>query len=291
MPASQKANMATNLKQNLGLISLVVVYWSIAFLGSWAWLGVSSETVRIVLGVTLFAFALVHGVKRYGWNTMLMWFGITFFISWAAEALSIAMGFPFGGYHYTDLLGVKIGPVPLPIMPAYFMTGYLAWTMATTFFGNLSTGIEKRNLVLLPFVASFIMVMWDFCFDPIKSTIERAWIWEEGGAYHGVPVTNYLGWFLTVFLIYLTFALYLYRFGASQRVEQSRTYWVLAPVMYLGVALEFLVYPFSKSSNMEIYWSIFLGTIFTMVFVSILNIILVSRMDGECFGAKPRGEG
>jgi hypothetical protein len=106
-----------------------------------------------------------------------------------------------------------------------------------------------------------------------------------------VPVTNYLGWFLTVFLIYLAFAQYLYRFAAKQRVEQTRTYWVLAPVMYLGVALEFLVYPFSKSSDMEIYWSIFLGTIFTMVFVSILNIILVSRLDGECFGVKPRGEG
>ena len=235
----------------------------------------------------MLAFILIHGVKRYGWNTMLMWFGITFFISWAAETLSIIVGFPFGGYHYTELLGVKVGAVPLAIMLAYFMTGYLAWTLGTIFLGNLGKGMEKRNLLLLPFVASFIMVMWDFCFDPVKSTVERAWIWEGGGAYHGVPVSNYLGWFLTVFLIYLVFAWYLYGFSTNESTGQSRIYWVLAPVMYLGLSLEFLVYPFSETTDLEIYWSLFLAAIFTMVFVSFLSIVLVSRMDQERFGANP----
>jgi hypothetical protein len=56
-------------------------------------------------------------------------------------------------------------------------------------------------------------------------------------------------------------------------------YWYLAPVMYLGLAVEYLLNPFSQSKNLDIHWSVFLGCILTMVFTSILNIILVSRSD------------
>jgi putative membrane protein len=207
--------------------------------------------------------------------------GITFLITWSAETASIAMGFPFGNYHYTHLLGFKIGTVPLVVMPAYFAAGYLAWTMTTVFLGNLGTGIEKRNLFLVPFVASFIMVMWDFCADPINSTIDGAWIWQDGGAYHGVPISNFFGWYLTVFLFYQVFALYLYRFSKNERFEPSGTYWYLAPAMFLGLALPFLLHPFFQTTNLEIYWSLFLGAIFTMVFTSILNIIFVSRLSPQ----------
>ena len=162
-------------------------------------------------------------------------------------------------------------------MPAYFVAGYLAWTMATLFLGNLGTGIERRNILLVPFIASFIMVMWDFCLDPIRSTIDGAWVWEDGGAYYGVPISNYFGWYLTVFLIYL------YRFSINERVEQSKTYWYLAPVMFLGLALGYLLNPFFQTANLEIYWSLFLGCILTMVFTSVLNIIFVKRLDEECF--------
>lgn len=282
MPSMQvlsKSNIVAGINQNRVLVMIAAIHWS------WAWLGPlgpadgASTTVWFVQGLILLAFALVHGVKRYGWDTMLIWGGITFFISWSIETLSIAMGGPYGSYYYTDLLGVKAGAVPLAIMPAYFVTGYLAWTMGTIFLGNLGTGMERRNLFLVPFVASFVMVMWDLCLDPIKSTIEGAWIWEDGGAYLGVPISNYLGWFLTAFLIFQVFALYLYRYGRNESFEQSKVYWVLAPIMYLGLAFEYLLYPFWKTTNLEIYGSVFLVTLFTMVFASILNIIYVKRLD------------
>jgi uncharacterized membrane protein len=45
----------------------------------------------------------------------------------------------------------------------------------------------------VPIVAAFIMVGWDVCLDPASSTIAHIWIWENGGGYFGVPLTNYLG--------------------------------------------------------------------------------------------------
>ena len=41
------------------------------------------------------------------------------------------------------------------------------------------------------------MTQWDFVMDAPASTISKAWIWHDGGADFGVPLTNYFGWLLT----------------------------------------------------------------------------------------------
>jgi uncharacterized membrane protein len=287
MCANSETGSVTETRQNLLLVILVAVYWAVALLNPWHLFGPASETVYYIQGTAWLAFVLIHGSRRYGWDNLFIFFGITFLISWSIETASIAIGAPFGNFHYTDLLGARVGAVPLAVLAAYFVGGYLAWTMGTIFLGELGTGIERRNLVLVPVVASFVMVMWDLCLDPIKSTIEGAWVWEDGGAYLGVPISNYLGWYLTMFVIYQVFALYLYKFSTNKRVAQGRTYWYLSPVMYLGVALQYLLNPFFQTANLEIYWSLFLVCIFTMVFASALNIVVVNRLDDECFQSAP----
>jgi uncharacterized membrane protein len=282
MHANSTIGFLVGIKKNLFLVILAVVYWSLALLLPWDLFGTASETVWFIQNLAWLSFVLIHGSMRYGWDNLFVFFGITFLVSWSTETASMATGFPFGNYHYTDLLGAKIGTVPLTIMAAYFVAGYLAWTMATVFIGNMGTGIERRNILLVPFIASFIMVMWDFCLDPIRSTIDGAWVWEDGGAYHGVPISNYFGWYLTVFAIYLVFAAYLSRFSRNERVGQSKTYWYLAPVMYLGLALGYLLNPFYQTEHLETYWSLALGCVLTMVFTSVLNIIYVKRLDEGC---------
>ena len=282
MRANSKTAFGIRSKQNLLLVILAAVYWACALLDPWDLFGFAGDAAYYIQNLAWLAFVLIHGSRRYGWDNLFVFFGITFLISWSSEAASIAMGFPFGNYHYTELLGPKIGTVPMAVMPAYFVAGYLAWTMGTVFLGNLGTGMQRRNLFLVPVVASFVMVMWDFCLDPIRSTVDGAWIWEDGGAHHGVPISNYFGWYLTVFTIFQIFALYLYRFSRNERVGQSKTYWTLAPVMYLGLAVGFLLNPFYQTTNLEIYWSVFLGCISTMVLTSVLNVIFVSRSDTEC---------
>ncbi|WP_207669017.1 carotenoid biosynthesis protein [Clostridium chromiireducens] len=56
------------------------------------------------------------------------------------------------------------------------------------------------NVFLVPLIATFIMVMWDVVMDPITATVNKVWIWEDGGSYFGVPISNYLGWFLVVYI-------------------------------------------------------------------------------------------
>jgi putative membrane protein len=155
------------------------------------------------------AFALLHGSRRYRWRDILVFTMICLVVSNAFENLSIFSGFPFGHYHYSDALGLKLFQVPLLIGLAYLGMGYLSWTVARLILDGPQSGANR--LVAVPIVASFIMVSWDLTLDPVASTIGHSWIWHDGGAYFGVPVSNFLGWYLTVFVFFQLFALYLAR--------------------------------------------------------------------------------
>jgi uncharacterized membrane protein len=183
------------------------------------------------------AFALIHGARRYGWGGILIFVAICLVVSNALENLSILTGFPFGHYHYTDRLGPKLFLVPLLIGPAYISTGYLAWVLGNVLVGDVRRGASRFTLVATPFIAAFAMVAWDVCLDPTLSTILKFWIWEQGGGYFGVPLTNYLGWYLTVFIFFQLFALYLYvrRPGKTEPETMAtlpRSYYAQAIVTY-----------------------------------------------------------
>jgi hypothetical protein len=62
-------------------------------------------------------------------------------------------------------------------------------------------------------ISAFVMVQWDVVMDPSGSTLARAWVWYGGGGYFGVPLSNFLGWFLVTYLYYQAFSLLLYARG------------------------------------------------------------------------------
>src|SRR5215211_85134 len=194
-----------------------------------------------VMLVTLlpFVFAFVHGSVNYRFRDVLVFVAITLVVSNIFENTSILTGFPFGHYYYTDGLGPKLFLVPILIGPAYLGTGYLSWTLARVILGATEQRLPGHFIFTVPMLASFLMVSWDLSFDPINSTIGHIWIWQDGGNYFGVPFSNFMGWFLTVFVFFQLFALYLRgRQNAYAQVQaMSRGYWVQAVVFYGVIAL------------------------------------------------------
>lgn len=208
-----------------------------------------------LLIVIPFAFALVHGELRYQWSGIITFLLMCLIVSNLLENTSILTGFPFGHYYYTSGLGPKLFLVPLVIGPAYFGTGYLAWVLATVLVGDVHPRASVFTTFAVPFIASFIMVAWDLGMDPTSSTIRHLWIWEQGGGYFGVPLTNYLGWFFTVYVFFQLFALYLRLRKASRDKEEPtlpRSYYAQAIVMYAVIGLTFVVNYLVGSTNIAI---------------------------------------
>jgi len=236
-------------------------------------------------------FSFCHGSLLYGWRKMLFFVGAITVISLFYESLSILTGFPFGNYDYTDLLLPKLGLVPVLIMPAYFSMAHLSWVIALIFLDKRDSCVKESDVLLLPIIASFIMVMWDICMDPYNSTITKYWIWYDGGAYFGVPFVNYLGWYLCVFTFYLVFALVLR--GDKSNSENpvsitNRAFWILPVLMYASRTIEYFGRLFKESvevvaENGHVYWSgdiygtLALMSIFTMNFVSFYAIVRVVK--------------
>jgi putative membrane protein len=227
-----------------------IILWVLAAAYAAALAANISFGLSIPIGLVLLIsvlFALVHGTARYGWSGIAAFVVICLVVSNILENTTILTGFPFGHYHYTDALGPKLFLVPLLIGPAYFANGYFAWVIGNVLVGDVRRGSSAFTTFAVPFIASFVMVMWDLTFDPRASTIQHEWIWEQGGGYFGVPLTNYLGWFFTVYVFLQLFALFV-RFrpaGNDAARTFARSYYAQALVIYavmgLTPALTFLV--------------------------------------------------
>ena len=229
----------TNRQINIFLWGLLAVFTVVTLLR-----GLVPSVLPPLLSVALvtlvpFVFVFVHGSRSYRFRELLVFAAITLVVSNIFENLSILTGFPFGHYYYTDSLGPKLFLVPILIGPAYLGTGYLAWTLARLLLGATDKRLPGQQVWAVPMLASFFMVAWDLAFDPLASTIHQSWIWLQGGNYFGVPFSNYLGWFLTVFVFFQLFALYLRGRSSAPSAAQtlSRGYWLLAVAFYGVIAL------------------------------------------------------
>lgn len=221
----------------------------------------------------LFILAVLHGSERYGKKNILIFFLITWLVSFFFENLSIATGFPFGFYHYSPTLGFLT--VPLIIIFAYFSIGYLAWMLSHVLTGQYTKKLEGKQIFIVPFVAAFLMVMWDLTVDPISSTLQGLWVWTTPGAYFGVPISNFFGWFLVVYLFFQIFAFYVYRYDNIEPKKElnllNKPYWAEAASVY-GITAMGTILSVSYQYN-DITVSMALVTVFTMIFVAILAVI------------------
>ncbi|HEY0197248.1 MAG TPA: carotenoid biosynthesis protein [Rhodanobacter sp.] len=152
---------------------------------------------------TFTAFSLLHAGLRLGGRRTALFFGLTVVISFIAEELGVRTGLVFGHYHYSDMLGLKLGHVPVLVPLGWFMMIYPSWVVAQA----LLHGVDVRRpfgMVALALVAAVVMTGWDMVMDPPMAAAHN-WVWEDGGPYFGVPLHNYLGWMLNTFVIYLAF--------------------------------------------------------------------------------------
>jgi uncharacterized membrane protein len=160
-----------------------------------------------------FAFALVHAGQREGWGRALRLLALVFLVSLLFESVGVATGLVYGPYHYTDTLGPKfLGLVPYLIPVAWFMMSYPSFVIADWLIPSHSNPVRAKRWqrqVSVAVVGGLVMTAWDLIMDPTM-VAGGHWVWDVKGAYFGIPLQNFWGWWLTIFT---TFAMYLGLFG------------------------------------------------------------------------------
>lgn len=180
----------------------------------------------LVPGFALFSF--VHSVILLGHKRALLLFVLCTVLAFTSEYIGETTGTIFGPYYYTDVLGPKIaGRIPVLIPLAWYMMFYPSYVVTNLLAEGhpVAQGRGTAWIIWISALSALIMTAWDLTMDPIMSfnpcrtgSIDclpaeldqavighPAWVWSDGGAYFGVPYSNYRGWLLTAFAV---FALY-----------------------------------------------------------------------------------
>lgn len=258
-----------------------VIFFIVTIISSFD-LGAKINSIMPILSVvSLFIASGLHGIAFYGIKNMLVFFVITWVVSLFFEALSIQSGFPFGHYFYDKLAGPRIYQVPIIIMFAYFSMIYVSWILSNILLRHYTQKLSGNKIMFIPLIATFIMVMWDLCLDPLSSTIGSLWVWQEGGPYYGVPLQNYFGWFLVVYIIFQLFAFYISKYGRFNseqlKINSDKSFWLQASALYGIQSLFTLISPFTVAEHPDIYGPMALITVFTMIFVTLLSFITINE--------------
>lgn len=152
-----------------------------------------------------FAFAALHAGQRFGWGRAGLLLGLTFVVSLAFESIGVATGWIYGPYHYTVSLGPRfLGLVPFIIPLTWFMMMSPAYVIAESVPTRHSTVRLWSWRLGVAAVGGIVMTAWDLAMDAMM-VASGHWIWAIEGAYFGIPVQNFWGWWLTTFTTFLLF--------------------------------------------------------------------------------------
>ena len=222
------------------MASGILLVGYLALVVGFAWNPTPLAQALAAIGIVL---AIAHATFFYGARDALAIFAICITITFAMENLGSLTGFPFGHYHFEVGANLPhVGLIPVIVGPLWFGMGYFSWIVAGTLLGAPARPAGKFELLAWPVVAAFVMTQWDVVMDPPLSTISKAWIWHDGGAHFGVPLSNYAGWLLTSWLFYQVFAIYLGRRPDLPEPIPARTraLRLMAIALYLGSGLTHL---------------------------------------------------
>ncbi len=154
-----------------------------------------------------------------------------------------------------------------------------------------------RNLLALSVASAATMTAWDLVIDPILSGPQvRAWVWEGGGRYFGVPLHNYAGWLLTTFTVYLVFRRIEQRFAAEEPggrraatgADPSASVAVLPVAIYLLMLVSDLVSGVAPA-GLAIIGPVVMGAPVVAAAWQLRTMPIGGRPPGERSRGRPRG--
>lgn len=147
-------------------------------------------------------------------------------LSFAVEYVGVTTGVPFGRYTYTNMLGIKLGAVPLPIP--------FAWLLAVPGAIAVAHLLRMHGWWRVPATA-LLVVIFDLAIEPFAAHVAGYWRWLDDGFFYSIPFANFVAWGATGFVLAaITLAL-------CTRWQPQRATVELPAVLFLLNLIQFLL--------------------------------------------------
>ena len=133
--------------------------------------------------------------------------GVT--LGWIAEQTGSRFGWWFGQYTYTDVLGPRLGDVPIVIPLMWFGLCHIAFVMASLALWRQPVAHDNSGWqggALTAVLSAMIVTAFDLGADPYFVFQLKAWIMEKtDGYWFGETVVGFAGWMVVGFAIVAAF--------------------------------------------------------------------------------------
>jgi len=213
----------------------------------------------VVMRPYVFAFLavyLVAAVTHLGWKKTFRFTVAGYLIAFLSEFSSINTGIPYGWYYYIDTTKAQelwIAGVPFFDSLSYVFLTYCSYTAALLTVSPVKTSgcnlvtletraIRRSFAVLL--LGSLYQVFLDIVIDPVALQGKRWFLgqiygYREAGVHFGVPLSNYIGWWIVSLVLVFTLQRIDARLGRKPGkpagVANLPFRALLGPVLYLSV--------------------------------------------------------
>ena len=201
------------------------------------------------LGSLLPFFALslviIHSALNLGKKNTSIFFIAAFIFALFSESVGVKYGLIFGHYYYNPALTpFFFGLVPVMNVISWLPIIYMSYTFANMIlngFGSPKPNIKQNKsymlilLVLLSAISGLVATNLDMLVDPVVVSTQ-GWFWIGGGPYFGVPISNFIGWFMVTFVCTFLFRLY-----ESFKIN-NKTHSINSLLMSSSIIVLYLIY-------------------------------------------------
>jgi uncharacterized membrane protein len=172
--------------------------------------GPARDRLTVLIVLCFAAASLTHALVWRGVGFAVALVATTALGGLAIEVIGVSTGLPFGEYRYMDSLGTQLLGVPLVVALAWTMMAYPAYVVSRVIGGD-----RFRMAV----VGGWALASWDLFLDP-QMVQAGHWEWQATGvALGGIPVTNYLAWFVVATVMMWT----LHALGSTPDADAAGT--------------------------------------------------------------------
>jgi uncharacterized membrane protein len=254
--------------------------------------------LRPYVFVFLAAFLFIS-IVNFGLRTTVLFAILTYGVGLFFEYSSVHNGFPFGLYHYVEKTRgqeIWVFGVPLFDSMSYTFVAFASYTVALLLCSPLyRRGSDLRVLdswrircsPRVWLMAALFMVMVDFVVDPL-SVLGARWFlgrifwYERPGPYFGVPISNFLGWYLVAAISVAIFQALDFRLNRAPGqpvgvVPTLPSRALLGPMLYAGIVIFGITMTFIIHAS-EVGWA----SIF--IFLPLLAMVLHTLTRSQCYG-------
>lgn len=201
----------------------------------------------VLLRPYVFAFLTVYIVSAsltIGMTRAFFYLPTGYGVAWCSEWFSTHYGFPYGYYRYipsTIDQELWVGGVPFMDSLSYVFLSYASYGMAKFLWDRRGeAALDRLSSWRFTVLGAALVTLLDIIIDPValrgdKWFLGKIYEYPEGGFYFGVPLSNFIGWFVVGSVLIRILQHVTGGFSPSHsRLKYGLT---LAVVLYAGVVI------------------------------------------------------